>query len=819
VPYNVIVDWSTADNTANAGVDYVPTSGVVTFAPGGGAVNVTVPILGRPLYHSPETFFVNLTSPVSPTSPIAGHLTKGVGVGTINSANEQPALYVSDVHVTATQAGQQNAVFFVALDTASRDTTLVQYATANGTALAGTNYLAESGTLSFAPGVTSQSVTVPVMTSGAYAPNEQFYLNLSNPVHAVIGNPQGVGTIIFGTPPPAETIIDVNDAGYGETNGWTRYGNTLAYGLDYNMHPAATDGGFADWTFSDLAAGSYQVFAQWIPFSNRATNAPYTIYDGSTPLATVLVNQQLAPSGDQSNGVVWQSLGTFNASSGTLDVRLGDNANGNVVAGAIRLVAGGIGPQVSEMDVSGSGQSIVDSSIADAAAPTASNGTDFGSVPAFTNSIIDAFTITNNGNAPLNLTGAPRVSISGDDASDFTVLNQPPSTIAPGANATFQVMFHPSVVGTRTAVLSIPDDDAAKGTYTFDIQGTGIDAGPTQLVVDDGASGFQETGAWITHLNSTSYQREFRSDSAGQGADSATWSFANLAPGNYTVYTTWVAFGNRATNAPFTIADGSVSQSTVLVNEQLAPTELSYDGVMWNSLATLALTSGRLTVSLNNQANGLVVADAVYLLRDDVPSAGSTASTAASNTTTSVNTTSNTATSSETTSLAASTLMHNAANPLDVNDDGTVSPLDALILIDHLLDPALYPVGSYYMDVNGDGAVSPLDLLTVIDFLQHSGPQASVAAHQAVAANVTVPNVAIATPQAAVASVSTPASTTSSPLSTAAVDQVISQLTAAPTVVATSSTTKVSAAAMVVPPVKKSSTSSKPGSLIDPQDG
>jgi hypothetical protein len=791
----------------------------LTFAPGVGAINVTVPILGRALYHSPETFFVNLTSPKSPTNPISGHLTKGVGVGTITNVNEPPALYTSDVHVTTTQAGQQDAVFSVALDKASGDTTFVQYATADGTALAGTNYLAESGTLSFAPGVTSQLVTVPVMTNGVYAPDEEFYLNLFNPVHAAISDPQGVGTIIFGTPPPTETIIDVNSAGYGETNGWTRYGNTLAYGLDYDIHPAGTGSGFADWTFSGLAAGSYQVFAQWIPFSDRATNAPYTIYDGSTPLATVRVNQQVMPSGDQSNGVVWQSLGTFNTSTGTLDVRLNDNANGSVVADAIRVVSGGIGPQAPQMDVSGGGQSIADSTAGPAATASFGNGTDFGGVAAFSSSFINTFTITNTGNADLLLTGAPRVSISGANASDFTVVSQPPSTIAAGASATFQVMFHPGAVGERTAVLSIPDNDPTKAPYTFNIAGTGTDAGPSQLVVDDSGGGFQAAGGWVTNANTLAYQGELRSDAAGQGADHATWTFTDLAPGNYTVYTTWVPFQNRATNAPFTIMDGNTSRGTVLVNEQQTPADVSYGGVMWKALSTLNVTSGTLSVNLNNQANGYVIADAVYLLRDDVASAGSTTSTAASNTTTSVNTTSNTETSSGTTSLPASNLMHNAANPLDVNGDGVVSPLDALILVDHLLAPALYPVGSYYMDVNGDGVVSPLDLLSVIDFLQHSGPQAAVAAPRAIPASPVASSVAVASAQATgVASAASPAATASSPFPAAAVDEAISQMADAQAVATAASTTKVPAAAAVITLVKKSSTTSKSGSLFDPQD-
>ncbi len=812
VPYNVVVNFGTVNDTAFAGVDYLPTSGIVTFAPGGGSVNVTVPILSRALYHSPETFFVQLTnSAVSAANPINGHLTKGVGVGTITNVNQPPEFYVNDVHVTAAQAGPANAVFTVALDKVSGDTTYVQYATADGTAQAGVNYSAESNTLTFAPGVTSMLVTVPVMTNGVYTPDEQFFLNLFNPVHAEITDPQGMATIIFGTPPPAERIVDDGDAAYGETNGWTNFTNTLAYQLDAEQHPAGDGSGFADWTFTGLPAGNYEVFAKWIPFSNRATNAPYTIYDGATPLATVRVNQQVMPSGDQSNGVVWQSLGTFNEFTGKLTVRLNDNANGMVVADAIRVVSGGIGSQAPQMDVSGSGQSIADSTVGPAAAATFGNGTDFGGVAAFSSSFINTFTITNTGNADLLLTGAPRVSISGANASDFTVVSQPPSTIAAGASATFQVMFHPGAVGERTAVLSIPDNDPTQAPYTFNIAGTGTAAGPSQLVVDDSGGGFQAAGGWATNANTLAYQGELRSDAAGQGADHATWAFSDLAPGNYTVYTTWVPFQNRATNAPFTIMDGGTSRGTVLVNEQQNPADVSYGGVMWKALSTLNVASGTLSVNLNNQANGYVIADAVYLVHNDLPSAVATTTntgTAGAGTTSSSGNTSSTGTTSSTTnsvgggsSLLGGTTIHNAANPLDVNGDGAVSALDALILIDHLLAPTPDTSTAYFMDVNGDGAISPADLLAVINFLHTPGPQSAVATSQAAAAADAAIGQLVATPAAATAAVSSAATVSSvATNSNAATNGALMQ-----------------AAAITV--AKKSTSSADSGSQVDPLAG
>jgi len=87
----------------------------------------------------------------------------------------------------------------------------------------------------------------------------------------------------------------------------------------------------ATWTPNVAQAGTYEVFARWTASGNRATNATYTVThaSGATP---VPVNQQ-------ANGGAWNSLGTFTLSPGTVHkVTLTDQANGYVIADAIRLV-------------------------------------------------------------------------------------------------------------------------------------------------------------------------------------------------------------------------------------------------------------------------------------------------------------------------------------------------------------------------------------------------------------------------------------------------------------------------------------------------
>ena len=209
-----------------------------------------------------------------------------------------------------------------------------------------------------------------------------------------------------------------------------------------------------------------------MPFSNRASNAPYTIFDGASLRGTVQVNQRVAPTGDVENGITWQSLGTFQVShAAILRVQLGDNANGYVIADAVRIVPNGIPDPVPEIDIAHAGDSIDD----DELLASTAEGTAFGNVLLNTDSPAHTFTITNTGNAPLHLTGTPRVQLVGDDPGEFVVLSQPAAVVAPGGSTSFAVMFHPTASGLRQAVVSVDSNDGDEGEYRFLIEGTGTD--------------------------------------------------------------------------------------------------------------------------------------------------------------------------------------------------------------------------------------------------------------------------------------------------------------------------------------------------------
>jgi ELWxxDGT repeat protein len=111
-----------------------------------------------------------------------------------------PSLAITDVTLAEGNAGTSTALFTVSLSATSSETISVQLSTANGTAGAGSDYQAASGTLTFAPGETSKTIAVRINGDRVGEPNETFVLNLSGATNATIADGQGAGTILDDEP-------------------------------------------------------------------------------------------------------------------------------------------------------------------------------------------------------------------------------------------------------------------------------------------------------------------------------------------------------------------------------------------------------------------------------------------------------------------------------------------------------------------------------------------------------------------------------------------------------------------------------------------
>jgi hypothetical protein len=151
------------------------------------------------------------------------------------------------------------AAFTVTLSAPSETTVTVDFSTSIGTAN-GSDFIAASGTLTFAPGQTSRTILVQTLDDATYEGNETFTVNLSNPVGGAIVDGQGVGTIVDDDPQPTKFYV-VDDASANRTYEYGAAGNSVEnYSLNSgNSAPrgaASTAAGERVW----VVDGSRKVF-------------------------------------------------------------------------------------------------------------------------------------------------------------------------------------------------------------------------------------------------------------------------------------------------------------------------------------------------------------------------------------------------------------------------------------------------------------------------------------------------------------------------------------------------------------------------------
>jgi ELWxxDGT repeat protein len=117
-----------------------------------------------------------------------------------DTAPAPPTVSINDVTVVEGTSGTRAAMFTVTLSAASTQPVTVSFATANGTATARSDYKAASGTLTFAPGETTKTITILVKGDRLGEPDETFFVNLSAATNATIDDGQGLGTILDDEP-------------------------------------------------------------------------------------------------------------------------------------------------------------------------------------------------------------------------------------------------------------------------------------------------------------------------------------------------------------------------------------------------------------------------------------------------------------------------------------------------------------------------------------------------------------------------------------------------------------------------------------------
>jgi hypothetical protein len=284
------VRYATSDGTAVAGTDYTSASGTLSFAAGVVSRTFTVPVTNDTVGEANETVYLALSSPV------------GAAVGTRGSAwltitDDEPVVQLSATAYTVSEGGETATITVVRT---GRAPFAVQYATADGTATAGSDYTTSSGVLSFAAGVTSRSFEVPIASDTLDEANETVYLALSRPVGASLGtrvtavltitDDDTAGEIAFSAP-----VFTASESGPMATVKVTRSGG-LASGATVSY--ATSDG-------TATSPGDYVASSGTLGFGAGETSRTLTVpvVDDLTPEGSETVNLALSnPTGGATLG-------------------------------------------------------------------------------------------------------------------------------------------------------------------------------------------------------------------------------------------------------------------------------------------------------------------------------------------------------------------------------------------------------------------------------------------------------------------------------------------------------------------------------------
>lgn len=302
--------WSTADGSAKAGLDYTAQSGTLTWAAGdASAKTITIPILEDTLVEAAETFTINLTTAVGATLGTAKVATVTIadnesGAGTLQLAVDAYSVKENAASITLGVTRQGGATGAVS----------VQYATANGSATAGADYTAKSGTLTWASGdAATKTIVVSLLNDSATEGTETFTVTLGSPTGgAVLGAPasatvsiiddetpatvglsfaarkytvaENAGTIILSVTRDAANAVDAASVSYATSNG------SAMSGTDYVAQSGSLSWSAGDSTtrsivvpiVNDSVAEATESFS--VTLSNAAGNSL-----GATPVATVTI--------------------------------------------------------------------------------------------------------------------------------------------------------------------------------------------------------------------------------------------------------------------------------------------------------------------------------------------------------------------------------------------------------------------------------------------------------------------------------------------------------------------------------------------------
>ena len=307
--------------------------------------------------------------------------------------------------------------------------------------------------------------------------------------------------------------------------------------------------------------------------SGTAFSQTFTASGGATPYT-------FSVSGTLPTGITLTSAGILSGTttqSGTFNITItATDANGCTGSQAYALTPAANPPEIN---------------LKQGTTDIATSGTyAFGSQTIATAGSPVTFTIENTGTGALNLSGTPKVAISGTNAADFTV-NQTATTatVAAGANTTFTVTFSPATTGAKTAQLSIANNDSNENPYLINLSGTGVTCtNPPVPTITQTLNPL--AGTLVLTSSATSGNQWLKDGTAISGATNQTYNVT--AAGSYAVKVTVSGCSSTSAATSLTAAEPSLTQNNRL---QLYPNPAS-DKLTVSYLPEAATRSMKTTV-------------------------------------------------------------------------------------------------------------------------------------------------------------------------------------------------------------------------------
>ena len=162
-------------------------------------------------------------------------------------------------------------------------------------------------------------------------------------------------------------------------------------------------------------------------------------------------------------------------------------------------VTASVDPAV-KMNVRGKGVSVIHNSLI----AHTYDGTDFGNTVTG-DTVEETITIENYGTGTLNLTGTPKVAVSGTNAGDFVVTQPAASSVAAAGSVTFKIAFTPGADGSRAATVTITNNSPDRAPFVFAIGGTGVPGNHVDLTMQGGRVQHLQPGSVLSPITAGTF--------------------------------------------------------------------------------------------------------------------------------------------------------------------------------------------------------------------------------------------------------------------------------------------------------------------------